>query len=496
MIQKIKATRIVQSHYSVIMVFMLLALVTFRVNGFTQTGNDQVDAYIQHLMQRQGIPGVALAIIKDEKVIYQNYFGYANLEHQVPVTEDTIFRVYSLTKPIISVAVFRLLEQGKLQLSDAISDHIAGLPSDWQSIQIQHLLSHSSGLPDMAPFQKYKDFTEEESKNRVFAEALKFPAGKQYDYNQTNFWLLQQIIENLSQTTLTEYVLNHQFENTPGPVFFSSDSRTIIRNRATPYFYFSTGELSLDHSYMQGDYGHAMNGLNINLNAFIAWDKKLTQGELLEKTTQQQMLSTFKYSDSNKIFAHAWDQISINDHVSYGFTGSLVTAYRTYPEKNLSIILLSNGLSYWYNIDNIINHISSLIDVDIQDKNNYIYESLLQSSIQHPFNDFKKTYNRLIQNPGFKDIDFERQLNDVGYMLINIKNMDKAIEVFKFNTDLNPTSWNVYDSLAEAYEKNKDWKNALQQYQKALELNTDNQYQHNDKLKQRISLLSEKISNQ
>ncbi|WP_395375964.1 serine hydrolase [Marinicella sp. W31] len=481
---------------SVTVIFLMLISFVSHISAQTDPATKQVNAYVEHLMQRQGIPGVALAIIKNGKVIHQKYFGYANLEHQVPVTANSIFRVYSLTKPVISVAVFQLIEEGKLQLDDVISQHVDGLPLAWQSVQIKHLLTHSSGFPDMAPFHKYKDFTEEESKNRVFAEALKFPAGKQYDYNQTNFWLLQQVIEKLGQTSLSEFVIKRQFKNAPDAVFFSSDSRDIIRHRATPYFYFSRGELSLDHSYMQGDYGHAMNGLNLTLNAFVNWDRKLNQGEFLNDTTQQLMLKAFNYTDSNKVFAHAWDKINVNGHVSYGFTGSLVTAYRTFPDENMSIVFLSNGLSYWYNIDNIINHIASLIDPKIQVENNHIYETLLRASLEHSFDEFKNIFTRLTNNPNYQGINFEKQLNDVGYMLLNIKNIKKAIEVFKFNTSVYPQSWNAYDSLGEALEKNGELKKALMQYKKALSLNSTNQYQRNAQLKDKIALLTNGLNQQ
>ena len=88
-----------------------------------------IDSYVESIRNRYEIPGVALAVIKDQKVIHQNYYGYANLEHQVPVSENSLFRLYSLTKPIVSVGVFQLIEQGKVKLEDKISAFFVDLPS-------------------------------------------------------------------------------------------------------------------------------------------------------------------------------------------------------------------------------------------------------------------------------------------------------------------------------------------------------------------------------
>lgn len=453
-----------------------------------------VDAYINQLMERQGIPGLALAIISKGQVIHQKSYGFANLEHQVPVSDYSIFRLYSLTKPMVSVAIFQLIEHNKLKLSDVISQHVNGLPQSWQSIQIKQLLSHSSGLPDMAALKNRSDLTEPEAKEAVFLSALKFEAGNRYDYNQTNFWLLQQVIETLSQSTVSGFIVNHQFNADSNSVFFSSDSRDIVRNRTTPYFYFTKGTLSIDHSFMQGDYGHAMNGLNVSLSEFIQWDKKLTSGQLLNKVTQKQMFSDFEYSESNKSFAYGWNKFNANGHDSYGFTGSYVTGYQTFPDKKLSIVLLSNGLSYWYNMDNIINYIAGLVNPEVVNLNNYMFETLLQASIQQPFSRFKKTYAHWVNDPSYREINFENQLNDVGYMLLNIKNDSKAIEVFQFNVTTHPKSWQAYDSLAEAYEKNYNLKTALINYQKALKLNRNNQLQRNPYLIKKIQQLNSLLS--
>ena len=326
-----------------------------------QNLNIEIDNYMDALIDRQGIPGVALAVIKDQKVIHQKNYGYANLEHQVPVSDQSIFRVYSLTKLIVSVGIFQLIESKKLRLEDKISKYVPDLPESWQSIRIKHLLAHSSGLPDMAPIPDFKDLSEQEAADIVFSQARKFPAGDQYDYNQTGFWLLKKVIEKIEDTPMDSWIMNHQFQPASDTAFFSSDSRDIVLHRATPYFPFTKNALTLDHSYLQGTYAHAQNGLNISLNEFINWDKRLRDNALISAKTKALMWETYPYSASDKAFTYGWDKRMVGNKESFGFSGSLVTAYRIFPDDDLSIVFLSNGLTRFYNIEEVVNDIAGMV---------------------------------------------------------------------------------------------------------------------------------------
>ena len=455
----------------------------------TKVNSVAIEQYVNNLMMRQGIPGVSIAIIKDDEVVYQKNLGQASIEHHVPISDSSIFRVYSLTKPIVSVAVFQLIEQGKLDLEDTVDQFVGCLPESWNDIKVKHLLSHSSGLPDMAPIPEFKDLSEEEATAKVFKQELRFKKGDSYEYNQTGFWLLQKIIEKITGETLATFVKQNQFEKIDGS-FFSSDSRDIILNRTTPYFPFSKGEITIDHSYLQGDYAHAENGLNLTLDAFIAWDRALRNYQLLRVETMDAMWQSFPYARSSKTFAYGWDKLFVNGHSSYGFTGSLCTAYRVFPEDNLSIIFLSNGLSHWYSLINAVNHLASIVDTDIIDLNTFTFETLLQSSFDKNIDDFKIEYKRLKRDPSLVNNNFEAILNDLGYFwLRSINDPEKAISIFQINTKEYPTSWNTYDSLGEALEHAGRVDQALVQYRVAVELHTDAVY------KERMGLKIKQLEN-
>ena len=436
--------------------------------------HQEIRNYINHLIKRHQIPGVALAIVKNDSIILQENFGKANIEHNVDLKDSSIFRVYSLTKLPVAIAVFQLIEQKKLTLNDEIATYIDSLPNSWKVVTIQHLISHSSGLPAMRSFPNLEKLTEVEVKKLVFQENIQFNKGEKYDYNQTNFWLLQKIIEKVSGETFSNFILKNQFDNAQKNVFFSSNSKEIVKNRVTAYFPFRTGTIEIDHPTLVGNYMLAANGLNITLEEFLKWDKKLKTNQLLKQETKEKMWEMFSYSKSDKIFTNGWDKRVVNSHNSYGFSGSLVTAYRIFPNDKLSIIFLGNGLGNYFNIENIINHIASLLDEDIVDLNNRVFEKLLQPIVDADIHQFKKAFNDLWNNENFININFEQQINAVGYQLMNQRRMEKAIDVLAFNSLQFPKSANAFDSLAEAYYRNNNDSLAAKNYKIAINLGGTN----------------------
>jgi CubicO group peptidase (beta-lactamase class C family) len=105
---------------------------------------------------------MAVGVIKNDKIIFQKYYGRENLESDKKVNSNSLFRVYSTTKLITDVAVFQLIEKGQLSLEDKISKYLDDLPKEWQNVKIKNLLSHSSGIPD---FARYEDIPTDASNN-------------------------------------------------------------------------------------------------------------------------------------------------------------------------------------------------------------------------------------------------------------------------------------------------------------------------------------------
>src|SRR5690606_28395009 len=103
---------------------------------------DIIDVFIKNEMQKRGIPGLQLAIVKEGKIIKTGNYGLANVQDSIPVSNQTVFPINSLTKAFTGVAILQLVEEGKLKLSAPVSDYLDHLPASWNSVTIQQLLSH------------------------------------------------------------------------------------------------------------------------------------------------------------------------------------------------------------------------------------------------------------------------------------------------------------------------------------------------------------------
>src|SRR5262249_54364898 len=136
--------------------FACLAVLTLALLGLSSPASrsvvaqtDQVDEYVQAEMKKRKIPGLSLAVIKNGEVVMMKGYGLANLDHDVPVTPDTVFDLASLTKQFTAAAIMLLAEEGKVKLDDSILPHLPNSPAQWKGITVRHLLTHTAGLAAM-----------------------------------------------------------------------------------------------------------------------------------------------------------------------------------------------------------------------------------------------------------------------------------------------------------------------------------------------------------
>ena len=109
---------------------------------------DRVDDYVREQMRLRHVPGLALAVVRDGRVIKESGYGLASVELEVPVSSSTVFEIGSISKQITAAAVMMLVEEGKVSLNDPVSKYIAESPGNWRRVTVRHLLHNRSGLKD------------------------------------------------------------------------------------------------------------------------------------------------------------------------------------------------------------------------------------------------------------------------------------------------------------------------------------------------------------
>lgn len=174
----------------------------------------QLDAY----RKTTNSPGAILLIQRQGEPLWVGASGSSNLEHQTPMRTNTPFRVGSITKTFVATAVLHLVEQGKLNFDDKLSERlpkVVGKIPKAEKITVRHLLGHLSGIFDPANESKRYQLEivndpahidamsiDELMEEYVFGKPLHFEPGTAYSYSNTNFWLLGQIIEDVTHKTL------------------------------------------------------------------------------------------------------------------------------------------------------------------------------------------------------------------------------------------------------------------------------------------------------
>src|ERR1700722_7503729 len=169
------------------------------ISTVSVTRADATDDYVHRQMEEKKIPGLALAVIRDGRVVKEAAYGKASLELNVPITLDTSFYWQSIAKVFTAAAIMQLVEEGRISLDEPVTQILTQLPTQWSAVTIRHCLSHTSGLPDVLT-DDVNGTTASGDRDPALADVAKQPLkppGTASVYNQTGYILLGMIIEKI-----------------------------------------------------------------------------------------------------------------------------------------------------------------------------------------------------------------------------------------------------------------------------------------------------------
>ena len=168
------------------------------------------EKFIEEVMEKEQIPGVAVALSKNGKTIYERGFGTRNFETNEQVTPETIFGIASITKSFTALAIMKLVEEGRLQVEDAVIEHLPDFQlvdyANMEDIKIRHLLSHTTGLATMERKEQLTKFDEHLHYLNEKAWTWLGKPGEYMCYNNDMFLLLGAIIEKITGENYQAYI--------------------------------------------------------------------------------------------------------------------------------------------------------------------------------------------------------------------------------------------------------------------------------------------------
>ena len=187
----------------------------------------KLENLIIDLMQESKTPGLAIGIFQDGKEIYSEGFGARNLEENLPMTTDTLFGIGSISKSFTALAIMQLVEQGKIDLENPVSKYVHfELGFEDSPITIHHILSHSSGIPELdgsvhplvITLGEYKNIYPLSSENDFLRhvnnakDEILYKPGEKFYYCNDMFEILRIIIEQISNMKLADYIKENIFK--------------------------------------------------------------------------------------------------------------------------------------------------------------------------------------------------------------------------------------------------------------------------------------------
>ena len=275
---------------------------------------DAIDDYVRAEMERQHIPGVALAIVNGDGTVRVAGYGEANVEHHVPVKPETIFQSGSVGKQFTAAAVQLLAAEGKLTLDDPLSRWFAPVPAAWERITVRHLLTHTSGIPEYtegegaASVDFRRDYSEDELVEIAKRAALDFEPGSRWSYSNTGYLLLGALIRRASGEFYGDYLARRVF----GPLGMTTarviSEEDIVPNRAAGYR--SVDGALKNQEWVAPSINTTADGaLYLTALDMVRWDRGLRDASVL----------------SREQLAAAWTPMTLSngERTSYGFGWSI-----------------------------------------------------------------------------------------------------------------------------------------------------------------------------
>ena len=307
---------------------------------------DRVDDYVRDQMRRRNVPGLALAVVRDGKLVKARGYGLASVELNVPVTTDTVFEIGSITKQITAAAVMLLVEEGKLGLDDPVAKHLPGTPEGWAQITVRHLLTHTSGLRNytgLDGFELTARLKRDDFVRLIGTHPLAFRPGDSHSYGNTNYNLLGFIIEAAARRPYWEFVTDRIFN----PLGMSStrdrDPRNVISGRANGYEW-EDGKL-VGRDYDLTDVFSAGATVSTVLD-LVKWDAALEAESLLKRSSLDRVWTPTRLnSGQTHPYALGWyvETLRGHDRVRHnGQTAGFAASIARYRKDRVTVIVLCN----------------------------------------------------------------------------------------------------------------------------------------------------------
>ncbi|MEO9802818.1 MAG: serine hydrolase [Reichenbachiella sp.] len=439
------------------------------------------------------VPGAALALIDNGKIILQKGYGYADIKNKVTVNGKTGFNIGSISKTVAAWGVLKLVEEGKIELDSPAENYLTRwhLPEseyDVNKVTVRRLLSHTAGLslhgyPGWSPSDTLPTIEQSLSgKNNGPGDVrMIMEPGTKWKYSGGGYTILQLIIEEVTGQKFADY-MQAEILN---PLGMTNSSYTIDDKilsasslehngygEVIPFELFTAEAAAGLHTTIEDFVLFAMASLNVP-NGLVA------DQSILEQSTIKLMTSPAPAANGRYGLGYGIDSIQNSQAVLVGHGGAN-TGWHAYLRVNQQtgdgFAMITNGGS-GHNVyrQAYCDWVNWKLGVSLGNRCIKTITPLLINAIRREGIDAAIARYKKMKETKSEDYFFsEGALNNFGYELLRSNKVKEAIEIFKLNVEEYPESGNVYDSLGEAYMVDGNNELAIKNYEKSISLDPEN----------------------
>jgi CubicO group peptidase (beta-lactamase class C family) len=308
---------------------------------------DSTDIIVKQMMEKQKIIGLSLAVIKNGQPVVNKGYGLANVELNVPVTSETVIRIGSLSKQFFTTAIMKLMEEGKLNIDDSVHKYFTDAPETWRPITIKNLMSHTSGLQREGPaYDNNKIQPDINIIKSAYSLPLVFKTGEKYQYCNLAYFMLAEIIKQVSGLPWQDYIHDKLFIPAGMNNSYLTDFYRIIPNRAVGYMHKHDTLINATAMYAIRPSG----GFLSTSSDMIKWEKVLREEKIILKKDNwkklwQPFIKTSNKADSKEYYGFGWLVDEYKGHkliVHGGANIGFRSVFARFVNDGFSIVILTN----------------------------------------------------------------------------------------------------------------------------------------------------------
>ena len=316
--------------------------------------NQTIAKQVEAARLKQAVPGLALLVMKDGQIQFQQGFGLANIELAVPVTPQSMFQTGSIGKMFTATLILKLAETGRIALDDPLSKHLPETPAAWSAVTLRMMLNHTSGIPNFGreDYVRIVAGGEGEMARIALAKPLDFPAGSDWRYSNTAYVLLGQLIQNVTGRFYGDLLVEQVFRPLGMATARIINESAIVPNRAAGYEHDDKKQLKNQDHLPQFLNTTADGSLYFSLEDYAAWEAAVRRrGPVLKPASWAELLRPGRLNSGASLgYAMGWEVRSGPGIALRGHGGSW-QGFQTYylaiehpqrPADDLAVVVLAN----------------------------------------------------------------------------------------------------------------------------------------------------------